>query len=148
MKIYDIHSHLGKTSSGDENTPTQLVEDLAKFGVSKVGISCLSGISTKEQNNLIARAMKAYPEQIVGYGFINPKAPDALHEVDVCLSEYKMSAIKFHSWKHGYYPDNTPALDAILDKIESYGVHVQTHVGTAPISNPYVWAEYAKKHPN
>ena len=39
MLMYDIHSHLGKTSSGDENTPKKLIEDLKKYGVTKVGIS-------------------------------------------------------------------------------------------------------------
>lgn len=148
MKYYDIHSHLGKTSSGDENTPRELVTDLKRYGIEKVGISCLSGISTREQNDLIYRAMQEFPEVIEGYAFINPKDAAAEDEIDLCLGTYGMNAVKFHSWKHGYYPDNSGALDRLLDKIDSYGVHVQTHVGTAPISNPYVWAEYAKKHPH
>lgn len=148
MKIYDIHSHLGKTSSGDENTPNEIVSELKKYGITKVGISSLSGISMREQNDLVYRAMQAYPDVIEGYGFINPKAPDAIEEVHRCLSEYKMNGIKFHSWKHGYYPDNTPALTDILHEVEKYGVHIQTHVGTAPFSTPYTWVEYAKKFPN
>ena len=148
MKMYDIHSHLGKTSSGEENTPDDLVRELAANGVTKVGISSLSGISTRQQNDLIYKATQAYPEVIMGYGFINPKDGNALNEVDLCLGSYGFKAIKFHSWKHGYYPDNVPALDTILNRIESYGVHVQTHVGTAPLSTPYVWADYARKHPN
>ena len=32
MLIYDIHSHLGKTSSGDENSPEDLVNDLKAYG--------------------------------------------------------------------------------------------------------------------
>ena len=39
--------------------------------------------------------------------------------------------------------DNTPALNDIFAEIRKYGVHVQTHVGTAPFSTPYTWAEYA-----
>lgn len=39
MKIYDIHSHLGKTSSGDENTPEELLQDLNAYGISKVGLA-------------------------------------------------------------------------------------------------------------
>jgi predicted TIM-barrel fold metal-dependent hydrolase len=147
MKIYDVHSHLGKTSSGDENTPTEIVEELGKYGITKIGISSLSGISTRAQNDLIYKAMQEYPGVIEGYGFINPKAPDAIEEVHKCLGDYKMNGIKFHSWKHGYYPDNTPSLNDILFEIEKYSVHVQTHVGTAPISTPYAWAEYAKKFP-
>lgn len=148
MKIYDIHSHLGKTSSGEENTPTDLVEELAKYRITKIGISSLSGTSTRVQNDTIYKAMQEYPGVIEGYGFINPKASDAIEEVHKCLDEYKMNGIKFHSWKHGYYPDNTPSLNDIFYEIAKYGVHVQTHVGTAPISTPYVWAEYAKKFPN
>lgn len=53
MLIYDIHSHLGKTSSGDENSPKELVNDLKAYGISKVGISSLSGICTREQNDLV-----------------------------------------------------------------------------------------------
>lgn len=148
MTIYDIHSHLGKTSSGEENTPEELLRDLNSYGISKVGISSLSGISNREQNDLVYRAMKAFPGVIKGYAFINPKANDAIDEVDRCLGDYHMDGIKFHSWKHGYYPDNTPALTDILTEIQKYGVHVQTHVGTAPFSTPYVWAEYARKFPN
>lgn len=148
MIIYDIHSHLGKTSSGENNTPSELVDELKKYGISKVGISSLSGVDNRFQNDLIFNATKEYPDEIVGYGFINPKDSNALDEIDRCLGEYKFKAIKFHSWKHGYYPDNLPNMDNLLDKIEKYGVHIQTHVGTAPLSTPYVWAEYAKKHPN
>jgi len=148
LKLYDIHSHLGKTSSGDENSPSELVNQLKKYGISKVGISCLSGISTREQNDLIYRAMQEYPGVIKGYAFINPKAPDAIDEVNRCLGDYHMNGIKFHSWKHGYYPDNTPSLNDILFEISKYGVHVQTHVGTAPFSTPFTWAEYARKFPD
>lgn len=148
MKMYDIHSHLGKTSSGEENTPTQLVEELKQYGISKVGISSLSGISMRDQNDLVLKAVGEYPEFIKGYAFIHPKDPLALEEIDRCLSQEGMVGVKFHSWKHGYYPDNTPSLDEIFKKIESYGVHVQMHVGTAPLSTPYIWAEYARRFPN
>ena len=69
MKIYDIHSHLGKTSSGDENTPEELLQDLNAYGISKVGISSLSGTSTRVQNDLVLRAKQAHPDEIKGYAF-------------------------------------------------------------------------------
>lgn len=148
MFMYDIHSHLGKTSSGDENTPGELVEDLKKYGITKVGISCLSGVSTEYQNNLVWKAMKEYPGIIYGYGFIHPKGEDPAREVHRCLGDLKLKGIKLHSWKHGYYPDNTPSLIPVFEAISRYrGVHVQMHVGTAPFSTPYTWAEYAKKYP-
>ena len=43
MKIYDIHGHMGRTSSGDSNSAASLIEDMDKYGIGKIGISSLSG---------------------------------------------------------------------------------------------------------
>ena len=148
MKIYDVHAHLGKTSSGESNSAAMLVEELKSFGISKVGISSLSGTVTKEQNDLVHDAMTEFPEFIKGYAFINPKAPDVYEEIDRCLGEYNMDGVKFHPWKHGYYSDNCSQIDGVLSAIEKYGVHIQVHVGTSPLCTPFPWIRYAKRHPN
>ena len=36
MKMYDFHSHLGKTRSGDANSAEQMVKELGEFGITKV----------------------------------------------------------------------------------------------------------------
>ena len=147
MKMYDVHSHLGKTSSGEENSAALLVEDLARYGITKVGISSLSGTVTRVQNDLVHSAMQQFPGVVMGYAFINPKAPDVFDEIDRCLGDYKMNGVKFHPWKHGYYADNCPQIDEVLTAIEHYGVHIQVHVGTSPLCTPWPWIDYAKKHP-
>lgn len=147
MKIYDIHSHFGPTSSGEQTNAQFMMEELKTFGICRVGISCLSGVSTVDQNNLVHSVQLELPDFVEGYAFINPKDPDVHNEIDRCLGDMKMNGVKFHSWKQGYYPDNRPELDSIFEHIENYGVHVQMHVGTAPLSTPYIWAEYAQKHP-
>ncbi len=147
MKILDIHAHLGPTSSGEANDASLMVRELGRFGIVKSGISSLSGTSTAAQNDLVAQAMGQYPDFIVGYAFINPKAPDVFDEIDRCLGGYRMNGVKFHPWKHGYYSDNCPQIDGVLSRIERYGVHVQVHVGTSPLCTPFPWIEYAKGHP-
>ena len=67
MKMYDVHSHLGKTSSGEENSAALLVEDLARYGITKVGISSLSGTVTRVQNDLVHSAMQQFPGVVMGY---------------------------------------------------------------------------------
>lgn len=147
MKIYDVHSHFGPTSSGEVPDVAELKKDLNSHGITKVGLSCLSGISTREQNDLIYNLMLQEPDFIEGYAFINPKDENSLEEINLCLGEYKMNGVKFHSWKQGYYPDNRPELFEIFELIQQFGVHVEMHVGTAPLSTPYIWGEYAKKFP-
>lgn len=148
MIIYDVHAHMGKTSSGDPVDVKQLLKDMDKNGISKAGISSLSGVVNRIQNDLVNDAHLAAPDRVIAYAFINPKAPDAHDEIDLCLGERKYLGVKFHAWKHGYYSDNTTQIDEILTHIEKYGVHVQTHVGTSPLSTPFAWIRYAKKHPN
>ncbi len=147
MTKYDIHSHFGPTSSGEITIIDDMINQLKNYGISKVGISCLSGNDTREQNNIIYEAMKKYPTFIEGYAFINPKNKDAIEEIEKCLGNYKMNGCKFHSWKQGYYPDNRPELKNIFNAIQKYDKHVQIHVGTAPLSTPHIWCEWAKKFP-
>ena len=145
MKIYDFHSHLGKTRSGEENSASQLVSDLSSFGISKVGICSMSQYSMQENNNIIAKAMEEYPDFIIGMAFIDPKSPDALDEVNRCLGDLKMKGVKFMPWKHGYNAENCPQIGRVLDEIGKYDVHVQIHGGASPLCTPYVWVDYAER---
>ena len=145
MKIYDFHSHLGKTRSGEENSASQLVSDLSSFGISKVGICSMSQYSMQENNNIIAKAMEEYPDFIIGMAFIDPKSPDALDEVNRCLGDLKMKGVKFMPWKHGYNAENCPQIGRVLDEIGKYDVHVQIHGGASPLCTPYVWVDYAEE---
>ena len=147
MKRYDIHAHLGRTSSGEENSPAMLVEQLTRFGISRVGVCCLSGSDNRAQNDLIHQLMLAYPDFVEGYAFLNPKSPAVFDEIDRCLGDFGMNGVKFNSWKHGYFGDNCPEIDDVLTAVEHYGVQVQVHVGTSPLCTPWPWIEYAKRHP-
>lgn len=146
--MFDAHSHLGMTSSGDPNDVHQLVRDMLSHGITRTGISSLSGTDNRKQNDLVYDAMCQYPDHIRGYAFINPKAPDVHQEIDLCLRDYHMSGVKFHPWKHGYYSDNTPQLEEVLRHIFEYPVQVQVHVGTSPLCTPFAWIRYARMFPD
>lgn len=146
--IHDFHCHLGKTSSGEDSTPEALIKTMNQYQVEQTGVSCLSGDNMIEQNDYVYAAMQKFPGRIHGYAFINPKNNHALQEIERNLGDRQMQGVKFHSWKHGYYPDNCPVLDSLFDKIAEYGSHVQTHVGTSPLSTPQAWAEIASRHPD
>lgn len=148
MKIYDFHSHLGKTRSGEENNIKSLFNDLSAFRISKVGIVSMSSYSMKENNDIVYNAMKEFPDFIEGYAFIDPKAPTAFDEINRALGDMKMNGVKFMPWKHGYSAENCPQIGHILDEIFKYEVHVQIHGGASPLCTPFVWIEHAKKRPD
>jgi len=146
MKHYDIHAHIGRTSSGEPYDADMLIEQLASFGISKVGICCLSGSDSNVQNDLVCDAMSRYPDIVKGYAFINPKSPGVFDEIDFRLGDKKMNGVKFNSWKHGYFGENCPEINDVLIAIKKYRVQIQVHVGTSPLCTPFPWVEYANKH--
>lgn len=147
MKRYDFHSHLGKTRSGDDNSAAQMVEQLGAYGIERVGIVSLSQNSMRENNDVVAAAMREYPEFVVGYADIDPKDPAAADEIDRTLGDLGMRGVKFMSWKHGYSVENCPQLEGVVDAIARYGVHIQIHGGASPLCTPYIWTRLARRHP-
>lgn len=143
--IYDFHSHLGKTRSGEVNSAAQMVAELRERGISKVGICSLSGTGMRQQNDLVYSAMLEFPDFVEGYADIDPKAPDAFDEIERTLGDMKMNGVKFMSWKHGYAVENCPSLGDAVDAIGAHGVHIQIHGGASPLCTPFVWIEHAKR---
>ncbi|HPX31990.1 MAG TPA: amidohydrolase family protein [Erysipelotrichaceae bacterium] len=148
MKLIDYHVHMGKSSKGDNYTLEDLIASMDKFNIEKSGLSILNGVNVGPLNDLTMEAVKKYPDRIVGYAYINPREENAIEEVHRCLSVEGMRGVKFHSWKHGYFPSNNRALDGIIDAIAEYDVPILTHTGTPPLSLPQQWIEVAKRHPN
>ena len=148
MKMYDFHSHLGKTRSGDANSAEQMVKELGEFGITKVGICSLSGNGMRPQNDLVYAAMRQFPGIVEGYADIDPKAPDAFDEIHRTLGDMGMNGVKFMAWKHGYAVENCPSLGPVIDEIGKYGVHIQIHGGASPLCTPFVWIEHAKRRPD
>ena len=146
-RIIDFHVHMGKSSKGDSYTVDDLLASMDKFGIERSGLSILNGVETGPLNDRVMEAVRLHPDRITGFAFINPRDPKAIDEVNRCLSVDGMRGVKFHSWKHGYFPDNNSALDGIIDAIEPYGVPVLTHTGTPPLSLPQQWAMVAERHP-
>ena len=145
--MIDFHIHMGKSSSGSLYTLNDLDNMMIENEIDYVGLSLLNGTDVSKLNDTVYN----YSQQnnrIIPFAYINPRDDNAINEVKRTLGKYKMKGVKFHSWKHGYNPENIGSLDDIIDEIEKYNVPILTHTGTAPLSLPHSWARVAKKHPN
>lgn len=145
--INDFHVHMGKSSKGEVFTAEDLVRSMDQYDIERSGLSILNGTSCRELNDRTLAAVRQFPDRIVGYAYINPREDNAKDEVRRCLETDGFRGVKFHSWKHGYFPDNNSALDGIIDVIEEYDVPILTHTGTPPLSLPQQWAVIAERHP-
>lgn len=146
--MIDFHLHLGKSSSGTMYSSEDLIDMLDENKVDIAGLSMLNGTDVSKLNNQVFEVFKKYPDRIAPFAYINPRDANVIEEINRTLGELKMSGVKFHSWKHGYNPENISNMDEIVDEIEKYDVPILTHTGTAPLSLPHSWAKVAERHPN
>lgn len=146
MRYFDFHSHLGKTSSGEENNATMLVESLKKYGIEKVGISNLTMGTMEERNDLIYDAKRQYPDFIRGYMYVDFRSPRIYDEIDLRMAQ-GFDGFKIVTSKEGIRGDNCPAIKQIMPYIAQFGKVVQVYTGTAPYCTPFVWADIAEQIP-
>ncbi len=146
--INDFHVHMGKSSKGGSYSLKDLIVSMDRFDIERSGLSILNGVLTSELNDRVLAAVKECPDRIVGFAYINPREAGAVNEVRRCLDSGYFRGVKFHSWKHGYFPDNNTALDGIIDAITPYDVPILCHTGTAPLALPQQWATIAARHPD
>ena len=146
--INDFHVHMGKSSKGEVFTAEDLIRSMDEYGIERSGLSILNGTVCSELNDRTLAAVKQFPDRIIGYAYINPREENAVDEVHRCLQSGMFKVVKFHSWKHGYFPDNNSALDKVIDAIAQYDVPILTHTGTPPLALPHQWAAIAKRHPD
>jgi predicted TIM-barrel fold metal-dependent hydrolase len=76
-RFYDCHGHIGRSSTSHvvEDTPTDLVREMDKFGVELCCVFSLAGISSDEMfgNDQVMAAVKAHPDRFIGFTLVNPR---------------------------------------------------------------------------
>lgn len=146
MRYFDFHSHLGKTSSGEENNAAMLVDALKRYGIERVGISNLTMGTMEERNDLIYDAKCQYPDFIRGYMYVDFKSPRIYEEIDLRMKQ-GFDGFKIVTSKEGIRGDNCPAIKQIMPYIAQFGKVAQVYAGTAPYCTPFVWADIAQQLP-
>ena len=130
MKI-DCHSHCS-VSFGPWPDYRKLVEEARLFGIDKV--CCSSPLDTKptdpEQiraaNDDILKAMRAYPDVILGQCFIDPgHVRFAQDEITRCVVDGGMIGLKFY---HQYRMDD-PVFYPIIERCIELGIPMLMHAG-------------------
>ena len=98
--IIDAHAHLGVFQKFRlENDADSLVAVMDRFGIDLACVSSLKGILYDfiEGNREVFKAMKKYPNRILGYAYINPwYGEEGLKELETCIKRFGMIGLKLH----------------------------------------------------
>ncbi|WP_066496744.1 amidohydrolase family protein [Abyssisolibacter fermentans] len=146
--IIDIHSHLTRNKITKKYAIEELIDDMNKNNIDVRAISTFEGSSIKDQNDTISKYVQEYKDRLIGFAVINPKEDNALEETKRALELPGIIGVEFDSVQHGYYPDSTESITAILEEVERHDGIVKVFTGIGAMSMPQQWAVYAKKFPN
>lgn len=107
MRIIDCHAHFGHFSGTTVLYPDaeSMLRAMDEIGVEKVCVSSFLSIGPDPRvgNDMVAEAIKKYPDRFVGYAVINPNRPEEIEEeLNRCFERLGMEAIKLHPAFHHY----------------------------------------------
>jgi uncharacterized protein len=137
--IIDAHTHIGKFKSwaGIESTTDQLVEQMNLYNVKRSALFYT-------ENNLVRKAVRKYPDALVGYVWPNPNEKEkAVRLVRTALREWKFKGIKLHPLIHSFLP-NDEIVYPIMEEARKAKVPVAIHSGHPPFSLPWSIGELAE----
>ena len=78
-------------------------------------------------NERCAGAAAKYPGRLIALAGVDPRRPDAPALFRRCLTDFKMSGLKWHP-DNGFYPNSKEAY-AVLEVAAEFGVPLVTHCG-------------------
>jgi len=136
----DAHAHIWPSAS------FSLKEFLAwasKLGIDKLCVSELPSLrpssleSFVKANRNVVKAMRAHPDRILGYCYVNPSYEEkAVNEFRKCLKEFGMLGLKLYHDCHCLDPRVAPLMELASD----FNAPVLIH--TAHIRRKYIEAAY------
>ncbi len=133
-------------------TAPELVEMLDREGVERalVWLRPLYGKNIDPENRAVYKAMKTFPNRLLGFGWANPMLGKA-HALDTirrCYEEYGLYGIKFNG-AQDYYVIDDPSILPFIEAAAAYGKPIAFHIGADFYENthPYRLGNIAARFP-
>ncbi|KYH40975.1 MAG: metal-dependent hydrolase [Candidatus Bathyarchaeota archaeon B26-2] len=161
--IIDAHAHIWYPPSFSLE---EFLKWAARLGIDRLCVSKLPSLrpssisSFSKANRDVAEAMKAHPEAILGYCYVNPAYGErAVEEFRRCLEEYGMLGLKLYTDCHCLDPRVSPLIELAVGfnaPILIHTAHMQRryieealpfHRNPPTVSNSEEVAELARRHP-
>jgi predicted TIM-barrel fold metal-dependent hydrolase len=136
--IIDMHSHLDTNVLGRVGTESTVIRNIERGLFQKAVISSLHGgfyptiEELREANQHVYQFMKRYPEQILGYCYVNPMLGEAsLSEFRHCIEDLGMVGMKWWVAVRA----NDPRGDIFYKQAAEYGVPILLHAWVKATGN-------------
>ncbi|WP_338448475.1 amidohydrolase family protein [Niallia oryzisoli] len=96
-------------------------------------------IYKKPNNDLVAAAIRLFPDRFLGWAAVNPKIPESVEEVEYFLKQPGFIGVKAHPFMHQY---SIRALDPVAAMCEAKGIPMIIHLSSERDSYKYFPEQY------
>lgn len=131
--------------TAESYTPEDMLRSMDAAGVD-MAVGCSLGQLV--DNSFIAETMRKYPDRIIGFGQVNPRALDAVDTIAKCAAELKLRGLKLHPTMHGYHFADHGLLDPIFQAATDHRLVVLVNALDDPFCAPLSIEEIARNFPN
>jgi len=153
--IIDADVHISPTfESGNSISVEELLKRMRKAGVDKA-VTWLQPPYKREvaeANEYVYKAMKKYPDKILGFGWVDPNlgVEAAKEQVRKCVYEYGFYGVKLNGAQNNFYIDDPVLSIPVIEEIVETGKVLAFHVGADAYdrTNPFRVAKIAKRFPD
>jgi predicted TIM-barrel fold metal-dependent hydrolase len=151
--IFDAHVHFGPSTQWvPYMDPVVSIEDVLE-GMNRYDISRSLvfpnphiGDRYPQLNDLMAKAQKDHPKEIIGFGRVDPRRGGEANTELKRISELGLSGVKLHPYVECFRPDH-PFFGAFWGTISDLNLRVLIHTGTM-FSSPGFLKPVLKIYPN
>ena len=135
-RFSDCHGHIGRGSPSHvvEDTPTDLVREMDKFGVELCCVFSLAGIWSDEVygNNEVLAAVSQHPDRFVGFTLVNPHRGELLLRAELERGlEMGLRGVKLIA-NYQAYPTEGPMIDMACRFADEHGLLILNHDWGSP----------------
>jgi predicted TIM-barrel fold metal-dependent hydrolase len=150
--IIDVHAHLGKDYTFDEDaTREELIDKKDNLNIDVQIIQpgqCHDLATVKEQHNKIAELCKSFPGRFFGMANPSPHLPTAKYndEITRCVEELGFTSIKLNPQASGVNPGSKSGRNC-FDAAQKHGIPIMVHTGDGgSFADPIKLLDIAKEY--
>lgn len=151
--IIDADVHISPFEGGLSIQTEELIRRMDYSGVEKA-LTWLQPSYFRETdpgNRLVYEATQAYPDRILGFGWVDPHFgfDQGKETIKRCIDEYGFYGIKFNGAQNRYYIDSENMAMPLIEEVAKSGKMLAFHIGTDAFeaTHPFRLAKVAKRFP-
>jgi len=148
MDILDGHCHIGE-GHDMSLSPEALIREMDASGVARAVVCPMDryiAVYNREGNDFVFRAVREFPDRLIGFATVNPWYGDAAREEADRALDMGASGLKFNPSLQGFLL-NDRIVHPLVERARDARVPVYFHTGTPVHSMPFQLVNLAELFP-